>query len=143
MKKFLVILLGLLLLSFSSAWALNPSAGTITSWSDTQVGSRGVRLLQISYVTGSGTFTVTSDREMTGWILHIETDPGTTTPTDNYDITVKNDNGRDIAGGGLSNRDQTNTEYLVIEDFNWGKLTIAVTAAGTSKTAEILIYYLP
>ena len=149
MKRILGILLALLLVvGTGAAWGMgctNPSAGTVTSTSDKEVGSSRVRLLQVSYTTdsGAGTFTCTTDNDVTGWILHVETDPGATAPDDNYSITLKNDNGRDIAGGNLSNRDTANAEDVVIEEYNHGTLVIAVSSAGNSKTAEILIYYLP
>lgn len=151
-KKCLVIVFGLLLLSFSSAWALSPSAGTVSSWSDTQLGTGEVRLLQISYVTHSsaGTFTVTTDKLINAWILKVQTDPGSTAPTPSYDIDLDDANGEDIMGGALDNRSDTVTEstrgllngnYQPVENF--GKLTIQVTAAGNSRTIEILIWYLP
>ena len=80
----------------------------------------------------------------------METDPGATAPTTLYDITLVNANGRDVMGGALADRSATVTEdtmplkngnYTVVH--NDGLLTITVTAAGNSKTAEILIYYLP
>ncbi len=150
MRKVICVTLALVVLfvfwvaqSFATMGCSAPSAGTVTSSSDELISQSGVRLLQISYTTGSGTFTCITNQHVTGWILHVETDPGTTAPDDNYGITLKNDNGRDIAGGNLSNRDTANTEDVVIEEYNYGPLTIAVTSAGTSKTAEILIYYLP
>ncbi len=111
-----------------------------------------MRLLQISYVTHSsaGTFTCITDWEIRGWIHEVETDPAPSTPQpdDNYGITLKNPNGRDVMGGALANRDETNTEMVKpIVNGVWqkawvdGLLTIAVTSAGNSKEAEILIYY--
>lgn len=38
------------------------------------------------------------------------TNPGTTAPTDNYDITVEDDQGCDIYGGALTNRDTALSE---------------------------------
>ena len=156
MKKRL-LLLGLVVLVVSVLWtpvvmALAPTAGTVSSWSDSQIGYSGVRVFQVSYTTHSsaGTFTCATDRDITGWIMLVETDPGATAPTDNYDITLVNSNSRDVMGGSLANRDTANTEavlpyingtYTVV--FNEGPLTITVTNAGNSKTSEILIYYLP
>ena len=111
-----------------------------------------MRLLQIAYTTdsGAGTFAIVTDWEINGWIHEVETDPGGTAPDDNYGITIKNDNGRDIMGGALASRDEANAEMVKpIVNGIWqkawshGLLTIAVTSAGNSKTAEILIYYEP
>jgi len=43
----------------------------------------------------------------------METNPGATKPTDEYDIVINNAGGRDILGGQGTNRDETNTEYVV------------------------------
>ena len=151
MKKLLLTLF-ILLISVATAFALAPSAGTVTSFSDTKIGDTGLRLFQVSYTTHAtaGTFTCATDRDITGWIVIVETDPGATAPTDNYDITLVNGNSRDVMGGALANRDTANTEAVLptissisTPVFNEGPLTITVTNAGNSKTAEILIYYLP
>ena len=50
-----------------------------------------------------------------GWYLYsAETNPGTTAPTDNYDIVINDTEGVDIAGSLLNNRDETNTELVLI-----------------------------
>ncbi len=155
MKRIFGILLALLLVvGTGAAWGMgctNPSAGAVTTTSDKEIGSSGVRLLQVSYTTHSsaGTFTCTTNNDVTGWILLVETDPGTI--DDNYTVLLNNTNGRDVMGGAMSaNRDTANTEavmpllngnYTVI--WNEGPLSIAVSSAGNSKTAELLIYYLP
>ena len=158
MRKLLIskLLIAILITVFAfiavPSYALNPSAGSVTSGSDAEIGTSGVRLFQISYTThaSAGTFTCASDRDITGWILLVETDPGATAPTDQYDITLINSNSRDVMGGALANRSDTNTEavmplqngnYTIV--YNEGPLTVTVTNAGNSKTAEILIYYLP
>ena len=154
MKKWLGIFLGLMLIA-SPAFALGGltvSSGTITSWSDEIIGPSGIRLLQISYVTASsgGTFTVITDHDINGWILKVQTDPGATAPTGDYDIDLDDANGEDIMGGALEDRSATVTEssrgllngnYQPVE--NYGTITIQVTTAGNSKTIEILIWYLP
>lgn len=45
-----------------------------------------------------------------GRIELVVTDPGTTAPTDNYDIQLLDSTGVDIMGGGLADRDTANTE---------------------------------
>lgn len=153
MKKWIGIVLGLMLIA-SPAWALAPSAGAVVSFSDSQVSPSGMRLFQVSYTThaSAGTFTCNTDKDITGWIILVETDPasGAPQPDDNYDIVLNNANGRDVMGGALANRDETNTEatmpildgnYMTI--WNEGPLAIQVTNAGNSLAAELLIYYLP
>jgi len=116
MKRIFGILLALLLVvGVGGAWGMgctNPSSGTVTTTSDKEIGSSGVRLLQVSYTTASsgGTFTCVTNNDVTGWILNVETDPGATAPTTLYDVDLDNANGRDIMGGALDDRSATETE---------------------------------
>lgn len=48
-----------------------------------------------------------------GYVILVVTDPGTTKPSDNYDITLKDSLGVDVMGGALDNRDDTLTEQAV------------------------------
>lgn len=41
------------------------------------------------------------------------TDPGSTAPTDNYDITIEDEYGVDIMGGSLLNRNTANSEQAI------------------------------
>lgn len=41
------------------------------------------------------------------------TDPGSTAPTDNYDITIEDEYGVDVFGGSLTNRDTANSEQAI------------------------------
>ncbi len=152
------LLVGLMVLVMSvlwtgTGWTLAPSDGTIVTNSDKPIGSGPVRLFQISYVSssaGGGLFNCSTSKDLTGWILLVETDPGTTAPDGDYDITFINSNGRDVMGGALTDRSATVTEAVMplqngnyTAVFNDGVLTVTVTAMGNAKTAEILIYYLP
>ena len=48
-----------------------------------------------------------------GWYLYsCITNPGTTAPTDDYDITVTDSDGNDLAEGALADRDEANTEIV-------------------------------
>jgi len=133
---------------------MKPSAGTVRTYSDTPRGHGGMRVFQVAYTThaSAGTFTCDTPIDITGWIHEVETDPAPSTPQpdDNYNITLKNSNGRDVMGGALASRDETNTEMVkpIVNSiwqkaWNEGPLSIAVTAAGNSKEAELLIYYEP
>ena len=133
---------------------MKPTKGAVRSWSDKAI-SNDMRLFQVAWTSGTGgdvnLFTCPTDMDITGWIHEIETDPdGTTAPTDNYDITLVNANGRDVAGGALANRDTAVTEVVkpVVNSIqqkaiNDGILTITITAAGDTKKGELLIYYEP
>lgn len=65
-----------------------------------------------------------------GWIFLAETNPGTTAPTDNYDLVLNNVNGIDVMGGALMNRDEANSEAATPAVSGWldgGALTLVVT----------------
>lgn len=48
-----------------------------------------------------------------GWFLYfVETDPGATAPTDDYDIELIDENGLDILGGACIDRDTADTERI-------------------------------
>lgn len=47
---------------------------------------------------------------VTGYVMLGVTNPGATAPTDNYDITVLDEDGVDVFGGELTNRDTANSE---------------------------------
>jgi len=133
---------------------MKPTKGVVRSWSDKFIGS-GMRLFQVAWTSGANgdanLFTCPTDLDITGWIHEIETDPdGTTVPTASYDITLLNANGRDVAGGALANRSNSATEMdkplvnsIQQKAISDGPLTITITAAGTSKKGELLIYYEP
>ena len=49
-----------------------------------------------------------------GYSLHsMVTDPGSTAPSDNYDITIEDSDGVDVLGGAGVNRDTANTERVM------------------------------
>lgn len=58
----------------------------------------------------SGVMSNTDTENIDGIVYMVETDPGTTAPTANYDMTLLNNNGIDIMGGNLANRSATLTQ---------------------------------
>ena len=70
-------------------------------------------------VTGTVPATSTSGtwphprRQKAGCIAKVNTNPGSTAPTDNYDITLTDDDGVDLMGGELANRDTATSEVAV------------------------------
>lgn len=60
--------------------------------------------------SGGGLESTPTDWDINGLLLAVETDPGATAPTDDYDLYLYNDRGRDVMGGALLNRDTANTE---------------------------------
>ena len=113
MKKRLLIAILIALFIFPSmAQAVGTLTGHTGVW--TQV-SKNVYKKTLTFVddTNGTTGTVTLDSTHYGWKLwHVQTDPGTTAPTVNYDIVLKrgDTNGEDMMGGTLNNRHNSNTE---------------------------------
>lgn len=110
-----------------------------------------LKVITLSWVNGSGgDFTDFTTPMIDGMVYMVLTDPdGSTVPTDNYDVTLKNSNGIDIMGGKLTDRDETNTEverpYILSETSFTpfpvdGALTLAIADAGNSKVGVIKIY---
>ena len=79
-----------------------------------------------------------------GYLVQAITNPGSTGPTDNYDITLVDSEAADRAAGGLVDRDTANTEVKVFDPapfLDGGDLT--VTWANTSvnnATGRLILY---
>lgn len=85
--------------------AATVSADTITDY-------QGFTVHELTY-TMSTTGTATTTTAIKGRVIAVETNPGTTAPSDNYDLTINDSNGADIMGGALTNRDTANTEMAI------------------------------
>lgn len=113
------------------------------------------RIVTVDWVSAAdGSASGTIDLE--GTIEKVVTNPGATAPTDNYDITLVDAEGHDVAEGALANRDTANTEsaYPVKEitvggtgtdrvarpAFHSGPVTFTVANAGDSKVGRAVIY---
>jgi predicted RNA methylase len=86
-----------------------------------------------------------------GRLLAIETNPGSTAPTDNYDITLEDGEGFDVLQGVGANRDTANTEraaiviastslHPVVDETDVLTLKIANNSVN-SATITVVIYY--
>lgn len=111
----------------------------------------------------SATATLTgANRKIVGRLVKAVTVPGAggAAPTDNYDITLKDEQANDVLAAcqkTLVDRDTANTEevyFLVLDGAGTplaqslhpvvcNVLTIAVANAGNSKTGTIILYYEP
>jgi len=60
-----------------------------------------------------GSVPATASPKVTGYVVLAITDPGATAPTDNYDITLTDEDDVDVFGGNLANRDTANSEHAV------------------------------
>lgn len=146
MKKFLVLLIILSLLFVSNAWA----AGTCTQVF-TQPNRSGLRTWILTCTSATTTWdAVASDRDIEGLIIVVATNPGTTGPTDDYDITITNADDIDVMGGSLGDRDISVSEWTQPKlNGNYGAvptvgpLTVNITNNSvTSAVVVITVYFL-
>jgi hypothetical protein len=88
-----------------------------------------------------------------GVLLRVVFNPGTAAPSDNYDVTLSDEDGVDVLSGLGANRDTSTTEEIIpllngsdgtnttpLPRAICGNLTLAVTNAGDSKTGKITLY---
>lgn len=88
-------------------------AGTVVE-THTRRGGIGVITLTCTGDAADGGFPATAlVTKISGRILALETNPGATAPTDNYDITLMQD-GYDVLQSLGANRDTLNTERVAI-----------------------------
>lgn len=147
MKKIIpiVFILSLLLLTAIHVWG----AGTVTQ-TYAKTGS-GITELTFSFTADpNGTVSDTNtEAAMDGYLLQMVTNPGSTAPTDNYDITIKNSDGVDLLNGNGADRDTSNSE-IAFPDPNWaavtppffsGLLTLGISNnSQASATGEVILY---
>lgn len=107
--------------------------------------TRRARKVQVSFTAddSDGSIPTLELTDVRGYLVQVSTNPGSTAPTDNYDIALNNADGADVAGGSLADRDTSNSEVvnfttppLVAED-----LTVTITNnAVNSATGTIILY---
>lgn len=143
MKRLLIALV--LLITPSLALAL----GTVTVTGPTKLESQ---VYTVTYTwtadAANGSVPATAGPSVEGLVVMAVTDPGSTAPTDNYDITFTNPDGADVFGGELVDRDTSNTEQaapLVGNSYGQryvkGPLTLNITNNSVnSATGTVKVY---
>ena len=96
---------------------------------------------------GSGDVSGTDTEIVNGQVLRWATNPSSTAPSANYDIVVNDEDGIDLAAGGLANRHTSSSEQVLTGGdakdgaaFH-GKLSLVVSNAGDSKIGTLRMYY--
>lgn len=86
------------------------SAGTV-SYTWTLI-TDGIYELKFTWTADAAAATVpaTASLSFNGFIYQCDTNPGSTAPTDDYDITLVNADSVDVMGGALLNRDESTSE---------------------------------
>ena len=120
------------------------AAGVVTT-TEERLGN--VQKITFAWTAGTaptaGTATGTTTYLYTGVLLRAVTVPdAVSAPTDDYDITITDGDGVDVAAGLLANRDTANTEWVtsglgaVVGD----TLTINLSAAGSATKGVCILY---
>ena len=80
--------------------------------------------------------------KLMGFIYKVDTNPGATAPTDQYDITLTNADGVDVMAGALANRATATTEQVIPSDPPYvdSELSLNITNAGDTKGGTVTIY---
>jgi hypothetical protein len=95
----------------------------------------------------AGKASKTTEFPYTGEIIRLVTDPGTAAPTDNYTVTITDEDGYDVLmGAAVGNRDEANTEQVLASSLGCvanDKLTLNVSGAGNAKTGTVTVYIKP
>jgi hypothetical protein len=129
------------------------AAGTVTQAHSTTGNIRKV-VFTCTADAADGSFPATAiTRKVEGRLIQLITDPGTTAPTDNYDITLVDGNGLDVLQGVGANRDTANTESAaivfsstsinpVVDESDTLTLTIANNSVNSATITITLVYAL-
>ena len=120
-------------------------AGSVTI---SYVGHDTVKYVQWAWTSdASGDVSGTDTKTLSGQVLRWATNPSSTAPDANYDIVVNDDDGIDIAAGGLANTHTSSSEQVLnggdAKDGAafMGKLSLVVSNAGNAKEGVLRMYY--
>ena len=165
MKRLLVVMLVAMFMAVGSGVALGADTGTLTLNSDTRFtppgSSRAFRVIEWDWRSdASGDCDASASLNafaygVTGTVvgLHAVPETGATIPTDDYDVTVIDENGVDVLNGAGTNLNQlvaSVENYRFPTDFlNEGpivivdqKLTLVVANGGDTQGGVIRLYIL-
>lgn len=142
-------------------------AGSSTTWTyddgnDGKGQHSNVCKAKLVWVSDDTTGAVTgTSRKIVGRLIKAVTVPsGTAAPTDNYDVTITDEQSVNVLAGcddDLADRDTANTEevYFLLKDHAGSPLaqslhpvlcnvlSVAITNAGNSKGGTLILYYQP
>ena len=120
-------------------------AGSVTI---SYVEHQTVKYVQWTWTSdASGDMSGTDTKTLSGVVLRWATNPSSTAPDANYDIVVNDDDGIDLAAGGLANRHTSSSEQVLTGGDAKdgaafiGKLSLVVSNAGNAKIGQLRMYY--
>lgn len=122
--------------------AIVRAAGTVTVAEETFGSVKKVAFTWTSSAGGAADGTTTA--AYNGVIERLVTVPsGSSAPTDNYDITIVDEDGTDVLMGSGQNRDTSATEQVLASSLGVvanDKLTLHVTNAGSATSGVVYLY---
>lgn len=162
----LVVLFFLLLVAGTTAQQtttlnLVPTSGTITSavrldTSSVRANGHGTSRYRIAWISTTGGHVSVPLPKIYGHDIAVTTNPGSTAPTDNYDITLTDEDGLDVLNGKAANRDTANTERVdpnqhethdaagavvtpAVPSILMGASVLFIANAGSTKVGEFIL----
>lgn len=118
------------------------ASGTVTITEETFGTIKKIKFAWTS--TAGGAASDTTVNAYSGKILGLATVPdGVAAPTDNYDVTVTDEDGMDVLMGGGADRDTADTEYVLSTSLGAvanDKLTLNISNAGNAKKGVVYLY---
>ena len=146
-----------LLLALLSLWlVLAAPLGAVGTVSQTHYAVGNIRKVVFTCTADAsdGSYPATAmTAKIEGRLIQLITDPGSTAPTDNYDITLVDGNGLDVLQGVGANRDTATTEaaaivfsgtsvHPVVDESDTLTLTITNNAVNSATITVTLVYAL-
>jgi hypothetical protein len=129
MKK-LFLAVALVMVMCSGVYAADSTVTETMTWR-----GNDMFIISLDWIAATdGTFTSYVLKSPTpGCLFYVITNPGSPAPTDNYDITVLNSDGIDMAGGQLVDRDTANSEDVKLATVRCSYDTVTVTISNNSE----------
>lgn len=125
-------------------------AGTLTVTRDPRVMPNSGKVCErivVDWTSDASGDADVSIANLYGWLVKIVTDPGATAPTDDYDITLVDENSVDALASLAVNRDTANTEQVYpvasganVPIFLCGTHTFTIANAGNAKVGRTVLY---
>lgn len=124
-------------------------AGTVTMAINT-IRYRSIKKIDVAWTSDANGDADGATLDISGRVLRVVTVPGAATPTNNYDVTIEDEDGVDILDGQGANRSDTTAQQVaavltkgggVVATAVEGTIEPKVANAGDSKTGTMSIYY--
>jgi hypothetical protein len=131
MKKLFTLMFAAMLLIPSWVFADGTVTQTYTLVKDNVVCLTQTWTADASAATAPAT---SSTSDIDGYLTMVVTNPGTTAPTDDYDITLTDSDAIDVMDGALADRDEANSEVE-------GQITLNISNIAVNGTTGVVKVY--